>query len=160
MKFPSFVLLLVSLCALLLQPLRAADVTITAANVVPGANATFRFGTAAVAIAAGQLVYLDTTTNTWRLTDANASDTAADVDGIAVVTTAAGGPLTVVTRDDDLTLGGTTARGTIYISSANAGGIAPAADLTTGWFLSVVAIGKSTTKVVFDADGLRNRIAQ
>lgn len=148
------------LCLLAANGALGADVTITAANVIPGANAQYRYGVAGVAITAGQLVYLDATTNTWRLTDANASDTAADVDGIAVVTVASGGPVTVVTRDDDLALGGTTARGTIYISSATPGGIAPAADLTTGWFLSVVAIGKSTTRVVFDADGLRNRIAQ
>lgn len=148
------------LCLLSASVALGADVSIISTSVVPGASAVFRFGTAGAAITAGQLVYLDATTNTWKLTDANASDTVADVDGIAVVTVASGGPITVVTRDDDLTLGGTTAKGTIYIASATAGGIAPAADLATNMFLSVVAIGKSATKVVFDADGLRNRVAQ
>lgn len=141
-------------------PTLAADVSITAGNVVPGSSAQYRYGTAGAAITAGQLVYLDAATNTWKLTDANASDTAADVDGIAVNSAASGAPVTIVTRDDDLTLGGTTAKGTIYIASATAGGIAPATDLVSTWYLSVVAIGKSTTKVVFDADGLRNRVAQ
>jgi hypothetical protein len=143
-----------------LVPLRAADVTITAASLVPGANAQVRQGVAGVAITAGQLVYIDTTTNTWKLTDANLSAAAADVDGIAGNTAGAGQALTVITADDDLTLGGTTAKGTIYIASGTAGGIAPAADLVTGWYAIVVAVGKDTTKIRFRAEGLRNSVAQ
>lgn len=134
----------------------AADVTITATSVVPGSNAQYRYGVAGAAITAGQLVYLDVTTNTWKLSDANLSATASDVDGIAINSAASGAPVTIVTQDDDLTLGGTTAEGTIYILSATAGGIAPAADLTTGWYAVVVALGKSATKVRFRAEGLRN----
>ena len=158
--FHFLTLFILAVSAMPLMPLRAADVSITAANVVPGANAQYRYGVAGAAITAGQLVYLDATTNTWKLSDANVSATVSDVDGIAVVSTANGGPVTVVTRDEDLTLGGTTAKGTIYIASATPGGVAPAADLTTGWFGVVIAIGKSTTKVVFDAEGLRNTVAQ
>ena len=139
-----------------LVPLPAADVTIVAATLVPGANAQVRQGVAGVAITAGQLVYIDTTTNTWKLTDANLSAAAADVDGIAGNTAGAGQALTVITADDDLTLGGTTAKGTIYIASATAGGIAPAADLVSGWYAIVVAVGKDTTKIRFRAEGLRN----
>jgi hypothetical protein len=143
-----------------LVPLRAADVTIIAASLVPGANAQVRQGVAGVAITAGQLVYIDTTTNTWKLTDANLSAAAADVDGIAGNTAGAGQALTVITADDDLTLGGTTAKGTIYIASGTAGGIAPAADLVSGWYAIVVAVGKDTTKIRFRAEGLRNTVAQ
>jgi hypothetical protein len=138
----------------------AADLSITAANVVPGANAQFREGVAGVAITAGQLVYLDTTANTWKLTDANLSLAGSDVDGLAANTAGIGQPLKVITADDDLALGATTAKGTIYISSGTAGGIAPAADLVTGWYLNVVAIGVSATKVKFRAEGLRNTVAQ
>lgn len=136
-----------------------ADVSITPTSVVPGANAQYRYGVAGAAITAGQLVYLDVTTNTWKLTDANVL-ASADVDGIAVVSTSNGGPITVVTRDDDLTLGGTAAKGTIYIASATPGGIAPSADLTTGWYAVVVGLGKSAAKIVFQAEGLRNTVAQ
>ncbi len=146
-----FIALLASACLA-----SAADVTITSTNVVPSANAQYRYGVAGAAITAGQLVYLDTTTNTWKLSDANLSATASDVDGIAINSAASGAPVTVVTQDDDLTLGGTAAEGTIYILSATAGGIAPAADLTTGWYAVVVALGKSATKVRFRAEGLRN----
>ena len=143
-----------------LVPIHAADVSITAASLVPGANAQFREGVAGVAITAGQLLYIDTTTNTWKLTDANASATTADVDGIAANTAGAGQPLKIITADDDLTLGGTTAEGTIYIASATAGGIAPAADLVSGWYAIVVAVGKDTTKIRFRAEGLRNASPQ
>lgn len=150
-----------SLLAILLvfSSAMAADVSITAANVVPGANAQYRYGIAGAAITAGQLVYLDVTSNTWKLTDSNVL-ASADVDGIAIVSTASGAPITVITQDDDLTLGGTAAKGTIYLASANPGGIAPSADLTTGWYAVVVGLGKSATKIIFRAEGLRNTVAQ
>lgn len=162
MKF-LFNFFLLFLLAFLLAPLpqvHAVDVTITAANLTPGANAQTRQGTAGVAITAGQLVYIDTTTNTWKLTDANASATTADVDGIAGNTAGIGQTLTIITADDDLTLGGTTAEGTIYIASATAGGVAPAADLVAGWYAIVIAVGKDTTKIRFRAEGLRNASPQ
>lgn len=151
-----FFLSFIALLALTACLAPAADVTITSTSVVPGANAQYRYGVAGAAITAGQLVYLDTTTNTWKLSDANLSAAASDVDGIAINSAANGAPVTIVTQDDDLTLGGTAAEGTIYILSATAGGIAPAADLTTGWYAVVVALGKSATKVRFRAEGLRN----
>lgn len=131
----------------------AADVSITATSVVPGANAQFRYGVAGATITAGQLVYLDTTTNTWKLSDCNSATAAVrDVDGIAANSAGNGSQLTIITADDDLTLGGTVVNGTIYILSATPGGVAPAADATTGWFVCVVCVGKSTTKVVFRAN--------
>lgn len=152
-------LLLFLACVMAYGPAMATDVSITAANVIPGANAQYRYGIAGAAITAGQLVYLDVTTGTWKLTDTNVV-ASADVDGIAIVSTASGAPITVITQDDDLTLGGTAAKGTIYIASATAGGIAPSADLTTGWYAVVVGLGKSTTKIIFRAEGLRNTVAQ
>ena len=43
---------------------------------------------------------------------------------------------------------------TILVLSATAGGIAPAADVTTGWYLSVIAVVKSGTTIYFSAPGL------
>lgn len=151
-------LLAVSLLAL--APVFATDVSITAANLTPGANAQFRSGIAGVAITAGQLVYIDTTTNTWKLTDANASATTADVDGIAANSAGVGQPLSIITADDNLTLGGTTAEGTVYIASATAGGIAAVADLTTSWYAIVVGLGIDATHIRFRAEGLRNASPQ
>ncbi|MBB5037113.1 hypothetical protein [Prosthecobacter dejongeii] len=143
-----------------MQSATAADVTITAANLTPGANAQYRYGKAGVAITAGQLIYLDVSDNTWKLTDSNSATAAArDVDGLAATTSGTGQPVTIITADDDLTLGGTVVNGTIYVASANPGAIAPAADLTTGWRPIVIAVAKSTTKILFRAEGLRSPTA-
>ncbi|MCW0218223.1 MAG: hypothetical protein OJI67_07855 [Prosthecobacter sp.] len=139
------------------QSVSAADVTITAANLVPGANAQYRYGKSGADITAGQLVYLDVTTNTWKLSDCNSATAAVrDVDGLAATTSGTGQPLTVITADDDLTLGGTVVNGTVYVCSATPGGIAPAADMTTGWRPIVIGLAKSSTKILFRAEGLRS----
>lgn len=44
-----------------------ADLTITAASVLAGSNATTRQGTAGATITAGQVVYFDDTTKTYKL---------------------------------------------------------------------------------------------
>ncbi|MES2596391.1 MAG: hypothetical protein V4662_13685 [Verrucomicrobiota bacterium] len=144
-------------------PTLAVDYTLTAGNVVPGANARYRYGVSGAAITAGQLVYLDVLTNTWKLSDANVV-AAADVDGISISSVASGVNITVVAWDDDLTLGVTTntvlAKGQCLILSATPGAFAPFADIANGMYLIIPAIGKSTTKVVFNAEGLRNTVVQ
>lgn len=63
---------------------------------------------------------------------------------------AAGQLITVIPEDDDMTVGATLSMTTpVYVLSGTAGGIAPSADLTTGWYPSVVLIAKSTTKASF-----------
>jgi len=139
---------------------QAADITITAASVVPSASAKIQRGTAGVALTAGQLVYLESSSNTLKLADANgASEEVRKVAGYTVNSAPIGGPVHYVVKDPALVLGGTTAKGTIYILSATAGGIAPAADLTTGWYPHVLAVGVSTTVVAFDAGGVRGSAA-
>jgi hypothetical protein len=153
-----FTFLLVS--ALLVLPATAVDVTITAANVTASSTATIKRGVAGAAITAGQLLYIDRTTNTLKLADANSGT--ADVRivaGIALNGAANGQPLHYVVRDPALVLGGTTAKGTIYVLSANAGGVAPAGDLTAGWYPHIIAVGVSATVVAFDAGGVRGSAA-
>lgn len=153
-----FTLILIS--ALLVLPAAAADVTITAANVSASSTASIKRGVAGAAITAGQLLYIDRTTNTLKLADANSGTADARiVAGIALNGAANGQPLHYVTKDPALTLGGTTAKGTVYVLSATAGGIAPAADLTTGWYPHILAVGVSTTVVAFDAGGVRGSAA-
>ena len=139
---------------------QSADIPITPSHIVPGPNAQYRYGIAGVNITAGQLIYLDTTANTWKLGDCNATAITADVDGMAANTAAAGQPLTIVTADDHLTIisGQVVANGGIYILSATPGGICPASDYTTGWRMVVVAVGKgpSMSQIRFRAEGLRN----
>lgn len=126
-----------------------ADVTITPANVLASNAASKRTGVAGATIAAGQTVYVDSAaSNTVKLADANLSAAAADCVGIALHGAAANQPITWVEEDPDFTPGGTLVVGTIYVLSGTAGGIAPAADMVSGWYPNVLFIAKSTTKAV------------
>lgn len=156
MKKHLIAILLLSVSAISMM---AADVSITAANVVPSANAQLKRGVAGVAITAGQLLYLERSTNTLKLADANGAEELRVCCGIAVNSAPVGGPLHYVVSDPALVLGGTTVKGTIYVLSATAGGIAPAADLTTGWYPHVIAVGVSATVVAFDAGKVRGSAA-
>jgi hypothetical protein len=151
---------LLSALALSVSIASATDVSITPASVLPGANAKTTLGVAGATITAGQLLYFNSTAQTWLLADANLSESAAAVAGLAASGGAAGQQIIVVLYDDDLTVGGTLSTSApIYVLSATAGGIAPVDDLTTGWFARPVLVAKSTTKAVFDPRGLRTPLA-
>jgi hypothetical protein len=121
-----------------------AILSITAANVVP-VNGNTRTGTAGVAITAGQVVYLDPTDGKYRLASANSGTAAARVPaGIALHSAAAGQPL-VVQSDGQVTIGAALTAGVAYYLAATAGGISPVADLTTGWYPTIIGIAVSTT---------------
>lgn len=125
-----------------------ADLSITAANVLKGANAIFQAGVSGATITAGQPVYLDSATGTYKLADANLSAAAATVVAISLNGASSGQPVSVLQEDDDFTPGATLVTGTVYVLSATAGAICPAADLATGWYPNVLFIAKSTTKAV------------
>lgn len=143
--------------ASLAPSLRATDLSITTANFAAGNNAIKQIGKAGAAISIGQLVYFDSTAASWKLADANASAATAFVGGIAATASSASGQdIIVITEDNDLTLGATLSTSApVYVVSATAGGVAPSADISTGWYASVVLISKSTTKCVFKAGALR-----
>ncbi len=72
----------------------------------------------------------------------------------------AGQPLAVVYDDDDLTLGATISMSApVYVLSGTAGGIAPSADVTTGWYPKVILVAKSTTKCILKARALQGTAA-
>lgn len=132
---------------------RAADVTITAANVIPGPNADTTVGVAGATITAGQIVYLESSSNTWKLADADASAATSGSGGalgLAAGGASAGQSFVVVLSDDNLTVGGTLSMAApIYVLSGTAGGIAPIADLAAADYPVVLLIARSTTKAVF-----------
>jgi hypothetical protein len=139
---------------------QATDLSITTTSFVPGAKAKQNIGIAGASITIGQLLYFDSTAGTWKLADANASATTAAVVAIAGSAAAAGQPVIYITEDDDLTLGATLSMtAPVYVLSGTAGGIAPVADLTTGWYPGVVLIAKSTTKCIFKGGLLRGTAA-
>lgn len=130
-----------------------SDVSITAANVIAGANAKKRTGRAGATITAGQVVYEDSSDSSdFKLADANASAATANPVGIALHGASDGQPLTIVTEDDDFTPGGTLslsagADSGVYVLSGTAGGIAPMDDLAAAMYTVIIGVAKSTTKM-------------
>lgn len=127
-----------------------ADYTIAAGDVVPGADATTIDGECGEAINAGESLYLDTTANQWFKTDVNVSAAKAKVGGIAISSTDAAKQRVGIQTSGTLAVGAVLGllAGEFIISSATAGGLAPSADLASGWFSSLAAIGKSTTEII------------
>lgn len=150
----SLLKLLLSVCLLSASLVSATDLSITAANVTPSANAVIRDGIAGAAITAGQLLYRDSTASyVLKLADANSATAGARVVcGIAINSASSGTKVNYVVSDPALVIGATVANGTVYVLSATAGGIAPLADLTSGWYGFVIGLGTSTTTVAFRAD--------
>lgn len=124
-----------------------ADLTITAANVAAGSSARTTTGTAGATVTAGQVVYLDSSDNKYKLAD-NDSATAAvrSPAGIALHASLSGQPLTILTRGS-ITIGATTAVGEVYCLSSTAGGICPVADIAAGDYNTVIGVGTSTTAI-------------
>lgn len=122
-----------------------ADLSVTAANVLPGANALLEHGTFGAAVTAGQVVYADPTTGRYKLADANSATVAARVPrGIALNGGSDGQPGAII-KSGDLTAGATLIPGVAYYLSATPGGLCPVADLTTGYYPCVIGIAKSAS---------------
>lgn len=121
------------------------DLTITAASVVAGAGAIDDEGTAGEAITAGQVVYYDRSTRSYKLADGNSATAAVrSPTGIALNGAAAGQPLGVL-REGPVTIGAVLTAGVAYYLSATPGGICPVADLAIGVYPTIVGIATSTT---------------
>lgn len=127
-----------------------ADISITAANVVKGSNATTESGIAGATITAGQVVYKDGSTGKYLLADNDSATAAAKAPrGIALNGAADGQPL-VIQRSGDITIGATLTAGTAYYLSATPGGICPLADVASGD--DVVLLGLAKTAAVLALD--------
>ena len=135
-----------------------ADLTLTSASVLPSAAAINLNGTGGAAFLAGQPAYRDTADldgsgqAKWKPYDANAVTPAAILSGVQGVfanSGANGQPCTVTISDPAFTHGlAAVTRGMVIVASANAGALAPVADLTTGWRPAVVMIATSATQAV------------
>lgn len=125
-----------------------ADLTITAASVIPGANATKETGIAGATVTAGQTVYKEAATGQFKLADSNSATAEVRTPyGIALHASLAGQPLTVQTSGQ-ITIGATVAVGTAYMQSETPGGIQPAADIATGEYATL--IGFAITAAIID----------
>lgn len=120
-----------------------ADLTITAASVLAGSNATVVSGIAAAAITAGQVLHR-ASNGQFALADNDAAAPATSVLGIALNNAAAGQPVNVQVAGD-ITIGAALAEGAAYYLSDTAGGICAFADLATPQGVSLLGVAKSTT---------------
>lgn len=120
------------------------DLSITVGSVAYSSGSKDFSKNAGATITAGQAVYLDTDTDTWKLADANGAAAAAVVGGIALHGSLSGQPLCVQT-DGDITIGATLIAGMTYVLSATAGGIAPITDVDDDFSLSIIGVATSST---------------
>jgi hypothetical protein len=131
-----------------------ADLTITPADVTPntatsGYTPVKATGVAGETITAGQSVYLNSTDNKIYKADANDTAAKAAAIGVALHGATANQPITYQTSGA-LNFGTILAAGKYYVVSATPGGIAPVADLTTGWYSTQVVWAYSTSVGVVD----------
>lgn len=119
--------------------------SITAANVVAGSNATRDNGIAGEAISAGQPIYINSTTNRVMLADTNSATAEARISkGIALNGGSAEQPVAFI-KEGDLTVGAVLTKGVAYYLGGAPGAIVPVADLTTGDYTCILGIAKSTS---------------
>ena len=139
-----------------------ADLSLTSANVLAGANANPQYGTAGATITAGQAVYLNSSSQLIPA-DCNSSLATSQAVGIALNGASTGQPVRYQTGGT-LGLGaGITglAAGHVYVLSASAtlGHIAPVADLVPGNFTTIIGVGGSDGKSIvmaLNATGIQN----
>lgn len=124
-----------------------ADLTITGTSVVKGSNAITLSGIAGVTILAGEAVYLDTATGTYKLSDTDsATALARGCAGIAL-NGAAVNQAVEVQYDGKITIGATVAAGVPYFLSGTAGKICPLADVAAGDYPLFIGFGVSVTEI-------------
>jgi hypothetical protein len=126
------------------------DISVTAASVLAGTDATIENGSAGEAIAAGKAVYKSSTTKKWMLADSNsATAEARKATGVVLNGAALNQPVTVQ-RAGDITIGATLTAGTDYYLSDTPGGICPRADIGSGEYVCLLGLAKSTTVLALD----------
>lgn len=124
-----------------------ADLSVTAANVLAGSGSVKKHGTAGATITAGQWVYLDSATNTYKLADCNSATAAVrSPAGVALHGSLANQPLTIC-EEGPCNVGATLTAGVVYYLSGTPGGIRPVADNTTGDYPVALGIATSTSSL-------------
>jgi hypothetical protein len=122
-----------------------ASLSITAANVIAGSNATIERGIAGATITAGVVVYKDTADGKYKIADADsATALARDPRGIALNGASNGQPLAII-RSGDVTIGATMTAGLVYYLSPTPGEIGVVGDVLSGDDPIVLGQAKSTT---------------
>lgn len=131
-----------------------SDISITASSVVAGTGVPTKTGVAGAAIAAGDIVYLDTaTTGKWQLADSDAATAEARGQtgniGMALNSAALNQPI-VVQTEGKVTVGAVLTAGTAYYLSDTPGKLCPVADITGGDYFTLVGLAASTSVLNID----------
>lgn len=128
-----------------------AAISITAANVVRGSDARVTGGDFGATVTQGQVVYLDSADNKFKLADADSGTASARAPvGVALNAGSAGQPGDVQTSGD-ITIGATLTPGLPYfLSPDTAGGIALIADVAIGDDYVQIGIAKSASVLTID----------
>lgn len=122
-----------------------ADLSVTAANVVPGSGAKTESGIAGATITAGQVVYKDSSDNKFKLADTDSATAAVRSPyGIALNGASNGQTLGVLTMGA-MTIGATVTAGVFYYLSGTAGGICPVADVAAGDYPCIIGSASSAS---------------
>ncbi len=121
--------------------------SITAANVVPAANAVIVYGKAGETITAGQPVYRAAATRKFMKSDADsATAEVRKVFGVAVNGASLNQPI-AIQKGGDLNPGATLVVGEIYCLGETAGGIVPKGDQSTGEYVTVIGVATSASNL-------------
>ncbi len=127
-----------------------ANLSITAAEVLPVTGSTaIQYGIAGAAISAGDVCYFENSSATWKLFDSNDVAANTKTPAVALSSAAIGQPLGLATGGD-ITIGATAAAttGDVYVASATAGKMAPAAQPeSSGSRLVVIGAAKGSNKM-------------
>lgn len=123
-----------------------ADLSITTDNVALTGTATLEIVQLGETVTKGQAVYKKAADSLYYKADANASSATAEARGIAITGGVANGYI-VMLKSGYVNPGATLTKGETYVVSATAGGIAPLADVTTGWYVTILGIAESTSSL-------------
>jgi hypothetical protein len=121
------------------------DISITAANVIAGSDASTEQGTAGATITAGQQVYRSSTTNKYLLADSNSGTAEARTPRGTALNGASDGQPLMIQKAGDITIGGTLTAGVAYYLSDTPGGLCPVADVGSGEYSCLIGIAKSAS---------------
>lgn len=124
-----------------------AAISVTATLVLPGTGCQIEYGLFGATVTAGQAVYLDSTTNSYKLADANDTAATATFRGIALNGGVSGQPAAIA-YGGLVTMGAASVvAGEIYVIGATAGAIYPADDLASGWTTSIIGVAATTSAI-------------
>lgn len=122
-----------------------ADITVTASSVVQNTGAADT-GNAGETIVQGQAVYLKAADSKLWKADNNVTAAEAVVKGISLNCASPGQPVKYA-KGGQIVPGATLVKGTIYVLSATAGGICPAADLASTNRVSILGVASSAANL-------------